>query len=75
MLDLVGIAEKVKALGDVYNPRCLMPTPLTSLRSLRKAWGILQDGAKKMRISEACAPLWAWLRVGFLTDYVVNLDH
>ena len=44
--------EKLQAAVAVYIPHCLTPTLLTGLRFTRKAWGILLDRAKKLRILE-----------------------
>ena len=62
-LDLGGATEKVKVSGAIYTPWCLTPYILMGTRLLRTAWGILCKGAQIIRIFNACAPLWDWMRV------------
>ena len=66
--------EKVRAVVAVYIPRCLTPALLTRVRSNRKVWGILYDSFNTLSISESCLPLWDWIRVRLLADYVGDLD-
>ena len=66
--------KKVWVPLETYIPRCLVTALLMGTCALRIAWSILRNCAKKLRILEAFTPLWAWLRIRFLTDYMGNLD-
>ena len=74
LLDLGGTTENVKVPGTVYTPRCLTPSLLMGLQLPYMACGILQNIAKRIRISNASAPSRDFLWVRLLTDYVGNLD-
>ena len=51
-----------------------MPVLLMVTRSPRVAWIILWGFAKKLHILELQAPLWTCIQVGWITDYVGDLD-
>ena len=59
--------KKVQAVVEVYIPCCFTAALLTRVHSPRRE--------RKLRISKACSPLWAWLRVNLITDYVGDLDQ
>ena len=66
--------EEMRATMKVYITRFLIPGLFTGKHTLCVSWSILQDCANKLRISKACAPLWAWLWVKLLTDYMGKLN-
>ena len=74
-LDESMTTKKVRAPVAVYTPCCFNTMLLSGLRFPHKSWSILRERAKKKRISKACLPLWDWMRVQLLTDYVGNLGH
>ena len=50
-----------------------MPVLLTRVHSPHEAWDILRNSTKNLTISETFLPLWDWLRVRLITDYVGDL--
>ena len=67
--------EHVRDLEAIYIPRCVGPALITGVRLPHEAWSILRKDANKIWLLEACTPLWDWLMVRLLTDYVSDLDH
>ena len=62
-LDAMTAVEEVRAARLCFITCCLFPALLTMAHSPQEAFIILRLRTKTLRISEAWASLWAWLRI------------